>query len=79
MRNDDEGFAYIVYGPGGAGKQGGDIPLCGKGEGVYRVAGEFLVETDLYTCDLPYGDNAHVSALTGMETCAMRAIDRIGK
>jgi hypothetical protein len=78
LRNDDEGYAFLAYGPGGGGKQG-DIPLCGNGRGVYLVAGEFLVETDLFTCDLPYSDNAYVSALTDMETCALRAIERIGK
>ncbi len=78
LRNDDEGYAFLVYGPGGGGKQG-DIPLCGNGRGVYQTAGEFLIETDLFTCDLPYSDNAYVSAMTDMETCALRAIERIGK
>jgi len=71
-----EGYGFVVYGPGGAGKQG-DIPLCGNGRGVYQVAGEFLIETDLFACDLPYSDNAYVSALTDMETCAKRAVERI--
>ena len=76
LRNDDEGYGFVVYGPGGGGKQG-DIPLCGNGRGVYQVAGEFLIETDLFACDLPYSDNAYVSALTDMETCAKRAVERI--
>lgn len=76
LRNDDEGYGFVVYGPGGMGNQG-DIPLCGNGRGVYRFGGEFLIETDLFTCDLPYSDNAYVSALTDMENCALRAIERI--
>jgi hypothetical protein len=76
LRNDDEGYAFFVYGPGGGGKQG-DIPLCGNGRGVYQVAGEFLIETDLFVCDLPYSDQAYASALADMETCARRAVERI--
>jgi hypothetical protein len=44
---------------------------------VYQTAGEFLIETDLFACDLPYSDQAYVSALSDMETCARRAIERI--
>jgi hypothetical protein len=76
LRNDYGGYAFVVYGPGGGGKQG-DIPLCGNGRGVYQVAGEFLIETDLFVCDLPYSDSAYVSALADMETCARRAVERI--
>ena len=76
LRSDDEGYGFVVYGPGGTGNQG-DIPLCGNGRGVYQTAGRFLIETDLFTCDLPYSDNAYVSALTDMENCALRAIERI--
>ncbi len=76
LRSDDEGYGFVVYGPGGIGNQG-DIPLCGNGRGVYQTAGRFLIETDLFTCDLPYSDNAYVSALTDMENCALRAIERI--
>jgi hypothetical protein len=76
LRSDDQGYGYVVYGPGGGGNQG-DIPLCGNGRGVYQFGGEFLIETDLFACDLPYSDNAYVSALTDMENCALRAIERI--
>lgn len=76
LRNDDEGYGFVIYGPGGGGKQG-DIPLCGNGRGVYQVAGEFLIETDLSVCDLPYSDSAYVSALADMEACARQAIERI--
>jgi hypothetical protein len=76
LRNDAGGYAFVVYGPGGGGKQG-DIPLCGNGRGVYQVAGEFLIETDLFACDMPYSSEAYVAALTDMETCALRAVERI--
>jgi len=76
LQNDESGYAFLVYGPGGGGKQG-DIPLCGNGRGVYQVAGEFLVETDLFTCELPYSSDAYADALADMETCALRAVERI--
>lgn len=76
LRNDSEGYAFVVYGPGGGGKQG-EIPLCGNGRGVYMVAGEFLIETDLFACDMPYSSEAYIAALTDMETCALRAVERI--
>jgi len=41
------------------------------------VAGEFLIETDLFACDMPYSSEAYVAALTDMETCALRAVERI--
>ncbi len=77
LRNDDEGYGFVVYGPGGMGNQG-EIPMCGNGRGVVQFGGEFLIETDLFACDLPYSDNAYVSALTDMENCALRAIERTG-
>lgn len=76
LRNDEQGYGFLTYGPGGGGNQG-DIPLCGNGRAVYQTAGEFLIETDLFACDLPYSDQAYVSALADMETCARRAIERI--
>jgi hypothetical protein len=76
LRNDEEGFAFLSYGPGGGGKQG-DIPLCGNGRGVFVAAGEFLISTDLFACDLPYSEQAYANALADMETCARRAIERI--
>jgi hypothetical protein len=76
LRNDDEGYVFLSYGPGGGGKSG-DIPLCGNGRGVFQVAGEFLISTQLFACDLPYSENAYRSALVDMETCARRAIERI--
>ena len=76
LRNDYGGYAFVVYGPGGGGKQG-DIPLCGNGRGVYQVAGEFLIETDLFACDMPYSSQVYVAALADMETCARRAVERI--
>lgn len=74
-RNDDGGYAFYGYGPGGGGKQG-DIPLCGNGRGVFQVDGEFLVTTELFACDLPYSAQAYASALADMESCARRAIAR---
>ncbi|MBM3121341.1 MAG: hypothetical protein FJZ97_04035 [Chloroflexi bacterium] len=76
LRNDDGGYAYVVYGPGGGGKQG-DIPLCGNGRGVYQLAGEFVIETDLFACDLPYSSEVYGEALADMQACAARAVERI--
>jgi hypothetical protein len=76
LRNDEGGYAFVVYGPGGGGKQG-DIPLCGNGRGVYQVAGEFVIETDLFACDMDYSNQVYAAALADMETCARRAIERI--
>jgi hypothetical protein len=76
LRNDDGGYAFVVYGPGGGGKQG-DIPLCGNGRGVYQVAGEFVIETDLFACDMPYSSDAYAAALADMQACAARAVERI--
>jgi hypothetical protein len=76
LRNDNGGYAFVVYGPGGGGKQG-DIPLCGNGRGVYQVAGKFVIETDLFACDMPYSSEVYAAALADMETCARRAIERI--
>ena len=76
LRNDNGGYAFIVYGPGGGGKQG-DIPLCGNGRGVYQMAGEFVIETDMFTCDMPYSSDVYASALADMQACAERAVERI--
>jgi hypothetical protein len=74
-RNDDGGYAFFGYGPGGGGKQG-DIPMCGNGRGVFQVDGRFYVTTELFACDLPYSVTAYANALADMETCARRAIAR---
>ncbi len=76
LRNDDEGYVFLSYGPGGGGNSG-EIPLCGNGRGVFHYAGEFLIETQLFACDLPYSEQTYRSALADMETCALRAIERI--
>ena len=76
LRNDDEGYVFLSYGPGGGGNSG-EIPLCGNGRGVFHYAGEFLIKTQLFACDLPYSEQAYRSALADMETCARRAIERI--
>ncbi len=76
LRNDDEGYVFLSYGPGGGGNSG-EIPLCGNGRGVFMAAGEFLITTELFACDLPYSENAYRSALVDMETCALQAIERI--
>jgi len=76
LRNDDEGYVFLSYGPGGGGNSG-EIPLCGNGRGVFHYGGEFLITTQLFACDLPYSEQAYASALADMETCARRAIDRI--
>jgi len=76
LRNDNEGYVFLAYGPGGGGKQG-DIPLCGNGRGVFHYAGEFLISIELSVCDLPYSDQAYALALADMETCARRAVERI--
>jgi len=76
LRNDAEGYVFLSYGPGGGGKQG-DIPLCGNGRGVFHYAGEFLITTELFTCDLAYSEQVYANALADMETCARRAIERI--
>lgn len=76
LRNDDEGYVFLSYGPGGGGKQG-EIPLCGNGRGVFMAGGEFLITTELFACDLPYSEQEYRSALANMETCARRAIERI--
>ena len=75
-RNDDGGYVFFGYGPGGGGKQG-DIPMCGNGRGVFQVDGEYLVKTELFACDLPYSEQAYANALADMETCARRAIARV--
>jgi hypothetical protein len=76
LRNDDEGYVFLSYGPGGGGKQG-EIPLCGGGRGVFQVAGEFLIETEMNVCDVPYSKQVYVNILADMETCARAAIERI--
>jgi hypothetical protein len=76
LRDDNGGYVFISYGPGGGGKQG-EIPLCGGGRGVFQVAGEFLIETDMNVCDVPYSKEVYVNIMTDMETCARAAIERI--
>jgi hypothetical protein len=76
LRDDSGGYVFISYGPGGGGKQG-DIPLCGGGRGVFQVAGEFLIETDMNVCDVPYSKDVYANIMTDMETCAKTAIERI--
>jgi hypothetical protein len=76
LRDDNGGYVFISYGPGGGGKQG-DIPLCGGGRGVFQVAGEFLIETDMNVCDVAYSKEVYVNLMTDMETCARTAIERI--
>jgi hypothetical protein len=76
LRNDDEGYVFLSYGPGGSGNSG-EIPLCGNGRGVFQYAGKFMISTQLFACDLPYSEQAYANALADMETCARRAIERI--
>jgi hypothetical protein len=76
LRNDDEGYVFLSYGPGGGGKQG-EIPLCGGGRGVFQVAGEFLIETSMNVCDVPYSEQVYINILADMEKCARAAIERI--
>jgi hypothetical protein len=44
---------------------------------VFLAAGLFLMTVERFACDLPYSEQAYRKALADMETCALRAIERI--
>jgi hypothetical protein len=41
------------------------------------VAGDFLIETGLFAGDMPCSSEVHIAALTDLESCALRAVERI--
>jgi hypothetical protein len=70
--DDAANYAYYITQPG-TNDAGQKIPLCGKGHGVHLQGINYLVETDINTCDMGSADMISM-ALTDMKNCAEQAI-----
>jgi hypothetical protein len=70
--DDSENYAYFITEPG-TNDAGQKVPLCGKGHGVHLWSSEYLIESDIHTCDMG-SSTIIMEALMDMRNCAYRAI-----
>lgn len=70
--DDPENYAYFITQPG-TNDAGQKISLCGKGHGVHLWSNNYLIETDINTCDMGSAPMISV-ALMDMRNCAYKAI-----
>lgn len=70
-------YAYgIMRSEPGYAKNDQPVPLCGFGKSTTNYAGDWVILSDLRTCEAPYDMNAYIDQITLVQACAQELVER---